>query len=270
MARIRTVKPEFWTSEQLAECSATARLLFIGVWTYADDQGVHPAAARQLKMEVFPGDDFTVDAIAGWITELRNAGLITQYESQGKVWWAVTGWHHQRIDKPTNKYPPPQVDDHSETVLRALSETSDSSRPVRESTVRESTVMESTVMEGKECSTESSDIEPKTKPKYSEAFEAWWSVYPRKVGRAKAFAAWKIAVKARPPDELLAITERYAKSPAGNAGQFTPHPATWLSQARYDDDPREWEKERSDGKPKHRTGEGQKHPADASDEVGVF
>ncbi len=112
--------------------------------------------------------------------------------------------------------------------------------------------------------------ESNTQPKYSEAFEEWWKVYPRKIGKAKAFTAWKAAVGARPAGELLEITERYAKSPAGNAGQFTPHPATWLSQARYEDDPHEWEKERSNGKPKHRTGAGHKHPGDASSEVGVF
>jgi len=50
MARIRTIKPEFWVSEQVGECSPNARLLFIGMWNFCDDRGVHPAKPnRSLK-----------------------------------------------------------------------------------------------------------------------------------------------------------------------------------------------------------------------------
>ena len=31
MARIRSIKPEFWVSEQVAECSTSARLTFVGL-----------------------------------------------------------------------------------------------------------------------------------------------------------------------------------------------------------------------------------------------
>src|SRR5580704_140055 len=34
---------------------------------------------------------------------------------------------------------------------------------------------------------------------------------------------------------------RFARSPAGNAGHFTPHGATWFNQARYLDDERDWQ-----------------------------
>ena len=48
MARIRTVKPEFWTSEQVAECTPIARLAFIGIWNFCDDNGIHPASIKRL------------------------------------------------------------------------------------------------------------------------------------------------------------------------------------------------------------------------------
>ena len=41
MARIRSIKPEFWTAEQVMECSPMARLLFIGMWNFCDDGGNH-------------------------------------------------------------------------------------------------------------------------------------------------------------------------------------------------------------------------------------
>ena len=126
MARIRTVKPEFWTSEQIVECSPTARLLFIGLWNFCDDAGRHPASVKRAKMEVFPADPFTYDDIDGWISELCNAGLIQQYEAQGKVYWQVTGWHHQKIDRPTIRHPAPE---DSPTPRRTLDEDSPTPHP---------------------------------------------------------------------------------------------------------------------------------------------
>ena len=120
MARIRTIKPEFWTSEQVVECSPTARLLFVGLWNFCDDGGVHSASVKRPKMEVFPVDDFSAQQIADLITELRRAGLVVQYVAQGKWWWAVTGWHHQRIEKPSYRYPRQEIDDRSPTVLRPV------------------------------------------------------------------------------------------------------------------------------------------------------
>jgi hypothetical protein len=49
MARHRVVKPEFFTNEQVVECSTNARLLFVGMWCFCDDGGVHPASASQAE-----------------------------------------------------------------------------------------------------------------------------------------------------------------------------------------------------------------------------
>jgi len=109
MARIRTIKPSFWTSEQVVECSTNARLLFIGIWNFADDGGVIPASVKSLKMQIFPGDDFSASEIQSWINELINAGLIIEYQVDAKSYWAVSGWHHQKIDRPSVLYPPPDL-----------------------------------------------------------------------------------------------------------------------------------------------------------------
>ena len=42
MARIRTIKPEFWASEQVMDCKPVTRLLFIGLWNFVDDFGRAP------------------------------------------------------------------------------------------------------------------------------------------------------------------------------------------------------------------------------------
>lgn len=126
MARIRSIKPELWTSEQVADCSPLARLLFIGLWSFSDDAGRHPASPRRLKMEVLPADDITAEDVAGFVGEMIAAGLVLEYTVKGKTFWQVTGWNkHQRIDKPTIRYPSPpadKFDDSSTSTPRGLDE----------------------------------------------------------------------------------------------------------------------------------------------------
>lgn len=106
MARIRTIKPETWTSEQVMNLTPLARLAFIGLWNFCDDGGNHPASARTLKASVFPSDDIAATEVETLVTQMLDQGLLTTYEAGGKTFWHVTGWHHQRIDKPTFKHPP--------------------------------------------------------------------------------------------------------------------------------------------------------------------
>ena len=106
MARIRSIKPEFWTSEQVMNCSPTARLLFIGLWNFCDDAGNHVASTKTIKASVFPGDDITSSSIQGLLDELSSNGLIAFYSFENKDFLHVTGWHHQKIEKPTYKHPP--------------------------------------------------------------------------------------------------------------------------------------------------------------------
>lgn len=109
MARIRTIKPEFCTSEQIGECSPTARLLFVELWCFCDDAGRHPASPLRLKAECFPFDSFTKEQMEGFIDELIDRGLLVEYKFEGQKFWQVTGWHHQKIDKPSIKYGPKET-----------------------------------------------------------------------------------------------------------------------------------------------------------------
>lgn len=132
MARLRSIKPEFWTSEQIAECSPIARLLFIGIWNFCDDKGIHPCSAKRLKMEVFPADEFTHEQVAEWVLELIDAGLLKAYLHEGEGFLKVTGWaKHQKIDHPNKGgHPLPSgafVED-SANVLGMLMERSRRSR----------------------------------------------------------------------------------------------------------------------------------------------
>ena len=108
MARIRTVKPEFWSSEQIVECSPMARLLFIGLWNFCDDDGIHPASAKTIKARVFPADDMDAATVRRMLDELCAHGLIQFYVADDVEYLWVTGWaKHQKVERPSYKYPKP-------------------------------------------------------------------------------------------------------------------------------------------------------------------
>lgn len=77
MSRIRTIKPDFFINEELAELSAMTRLLFIGLWTQADSEGRLLDRPKRLKAELFPYDNFDVDK---GLQQLHDAGFIVRYK----------------------------------------------------------------------------------------------------------------------------------------------------------------------------------------------
>lgn len=129
MARIRTVKPELWTSEQFVECSPNARLLFIGLFNFVDDSGIHPLKPMRIKMQIFPADGFDKAAMDAMLWELADAGLIDVYEVEGAEYLIITGFaKHQRIDQPTYKHPLPSGE-VPQNIRRAFSEHSANVHP---------------------------------------------------------------------------------------------------------------------------------------------
>jgi hypothetical protein len=79
MARIRSVKPEFWTDGTIVQLSIPARLFYIGTWNFSlCDRGHLPDDALGLKLKIFPADD--VDA-ASILAELLKAGRLTRRRS---------------------------------------------------------------------------------------------------------------------------------------------------------------------------------------------
>lgn len=87
------------------DLSPNARLLFIGLWNFCDDAGIHPASTKRLKAEIMPADDVRSEDVRRMIDECIKVDLVREYEIDGEPYWAVTGWHHQKIDQPSYKYP---------------------------------------------------------------------------------------------------------------------------------------------------------------------
>lgn len=233
MARIRTIKPEFWTSEQVVECSPTARLLFVGMWNFADDGGVHPYSWKRVKMQVFPGDSLGQNEIEGCIEELLKVGLLKRFVHENKAFLLITGWHHQKIDKPSYKFPQPkndtEFDDYSANGSRAFDEHSPPEGKGREGRVKERNV-----------STLSAQSSGRSET-YPDEFILFWSVYPkqRRTKKQEAFRKWKLACKRVDASLLTSRASDYANSEQGRS-EYAVMPSVWLSSGMWEDDPTAW------------------------------
>ena len=226
MAKIRGIKPEFWTDEDVVEVSIPARILFIGMWNYACDNGHLEDKPKQIKMRIFPADNIDVEPL---LAELAGVGLI--HREQGIITIPTLG-KHQRIDRryftvcglphcepPTTKSAPP-----SGRTTGARRET-----PPR---------APSTHVDGD--SDGEGDGEGELTPgAIRENFEDFYATYPRKMKRADALKAFTAAVKRGvDPEVILQGAQQLAADPnLPTDRNFIPYPATWLRAEGWEDEP---------------------------------
>ena len=110
--RIRSIKPEFWTSQDIADLSWDDRLLFVGLWSYVDDNGVGRDVEKLITADLFALEDDpreTLARVSRGLQKLSELGRITRYTIDGRPFIHITNWlKHQRIDKPAKeRYPLP-------------------------------------------------------------------------------------------------------------------------------------------------------------------
>lgn len=99
MARIRTIKPEFWEDEKIAKLTMPCRLFFIGTWSYADDAGVFRANAALLKSKIFPYDDIRTSEIQKHLDALVEARMILPISHNGESFYVIRTFRsHQKFD----------------------------------------------------------------------------------------------------------------------------------------------------------------------------
>lgn len=101
MARIRTVKPEFWTDGTIIGLPFEVRLFYIGMWNHACDRGHLSDDPLGLKLKILPADP--VDG-ADMLEQLVTAGRVTRVAlPDGRRYLAIPRFtDHQRVDTRWN------------------------------------------------------------------------------------------------------------------------------------------------------------------------
>ena len=125
--RIRSIRPEFWRSKDISNLPLDDRLLFIGLWSYVDDNGVGRDELADIVADLFADDMVadpreTVARVSRGLARLSEAHLVSRYTVENRPFLHIVTWsRHQRVDKAAkSRYPLP--DAHSresrETVAR--------------------------------------------------------------------------------------------------------------------------------------------------------
>lgn len=202
MARIRTIKPEFFTSEDIVELSPFARLLYIAIWCEADREGRLVWKPKTFKLRYFPADDVRIDDLCA---ELTTRGLIVAY-GEGLAYIPTFGTH-QHVNPRESASILPDPNDGKARVKHASRRVSDAQGG----------------REGKEGKDDAS-MTPSP-------FEQFWVAYPKKQSKGDAERAWdKLNPDERLAEQILQAVQRAKTSDqwTKEGGQFIPYPATWL------------------------------------------
>lgn len=258
MPRIRTIKPEFWSSPGVTAMSPLARLTFIGMWNWADDSGKGTYNPRELMGFIFPNDEeMTVADFRLLCAEIRRHVAVRFYDVAGRHYYMIPSWkkHQSRHAKHTgSKLPPPEdgqeIDPANMQVIGTIDESprdSAESRRISAACDRESAI--GTGEQGNRgtdsqylVQTSGSDV---TDPKPSNptpksdtiTFTEFWDAYPRHVRKDRARKAFASACRRATPAAIIAGAKRLAADPNLPPEQYIPHPATWLNGGGWDDDP---------------------------------
>lgn len=107
MPRQRMVKPDFFESGSLAQCTIEARLVFIGLWVMADDKGHMKFEEKKLMKQLFPYDDLDPRRLMVWLAELEDVGCIKTYETHGDLCICVPNFRvYQTVKNPSKSTVP--------------------------------------------------------------------------------------------------------------------------------------------------------------------
>lgn len=120
MARIRTIKPEYWQDEKLAPLDPLTRLVYIALWNQADDRGRLVDSVKMIDGFMFSQTD---DTCENALQALARLGRIRRgVTGSGQRIIQISNWHHQKIDKPNHKATLPEIDETRQLSLVEVSE----------------------------------------------------------------------------------------------------------------------------------------------------
>ena len=128
MARIRSIKPEFWTDEEFAEAhTRDERLLYLALLNYAFDNWCGYYLPRSIKRESFPfDDDITVDDIERMMGRLEASGRVVFFTyDERKCFYLPKAEKHQVVNRPS---PSPIAFDEASVIAHGVLTDDSSSR----------------------------------------------------------------------------------------------------------------------------------------------
>lgn len=109
MARKRMLSPSIWADPAFNRLSVSARLIFIGLISNADDHGYVRADLENIRRNII-GYGSKTDHLKKWLSELKQMRSIHYYQDNGEEYIHLAKWHdYQKQQKDRmlpSEYPP--------------------------------------------------------------------------------------------------------------------------------------------------------------------
>jgi hypothetical protein len=108
--RARNIKPGFFENEKLSELSPYARIIFCGLWCYADREGRFEWRPKRMKALILPYNDVDFNSE---LESLCAENFIIQYSTDGNDYGMIPNFlKHQKPHKneKPSEIPPPCYD----------------------------------------------------------------------------------------------------------------------------------------------------------------
>ena len=230
MARIRSIKPEFWEDEQIAQLPYPCRLFYIGCWNFADDFGILKNSPTLLKSWIFPYEDLKVSEVKKWIDMLIEAQKLVPLTYNRENYCIIRSFRkHQSTDKRYERsyLPKEQVISIIEQTLREHAETSPWPRSELAETSPPERIGEDSIGEDSICSNDEcvSEVEKE--------FERFWEMYDKQNNKVKVKAKFLKLSKADKA-KIFETLPAYVKSTPDKT--YRKDPLTYLNNQSWNDE----------------------------------
>lgn len=239
MARIRTIKPEFWRSPSVAAASPWARLLYIAMWNWADDYGTAEWTPRELLGFAFPNDTEAPCTDAEFprlLAEVESCFGTVFFTHGGRRYYTIPAWddHQKNERRARGKYPTP--DDPESMPDRDIYGDAEM-RGTSVHTRGDSSPGKGTGEQGK-GNRGTGEQEPASADLVS-LFDQVWDRWPKRVERKQALERFKSAARRYPTgaEDLATEIARFGTAYAHTTEtRFVPALGVWLNGDRWTDD----------------------------------
>lgn len=241
----RFIHPRLGHSEKVNLLTDLEFRVWVQYMLSADDYGVMRFSAVTVQADNDALHAKPTKAVQRCLERLVDLRLLVDFEHQTRKYVCQLDWHTwQRFNMPGRTINPAPPEDILERCDAGTAGLFYDNHPDL-SEAHQPSGLGSHQVEGVDAASDeplltANGLRLSANGSLRERFADFWRCYPRKVGKDAAWKAWqKVKPGAELAAQMLAVLawQKQQETWVKDGGQFIPHPATWLNQGRWKDEP---------------------------------